>query len=380
MGAVNTDVVFVHADGGSRGNPGIAGSGTVVYDASHKTVLRELAFAFGTKVTNNVAEYRGLIVGLQAARELGARTVHVFMDSKLVVEQMSGRWKIKNPDMQRMALEAKKLVEGFDKVTFDWVPRAKNAAADALANQAMDAVAAGHPEGLLDIDQPDLGESGDTADEAPDALDSFMPTAAEQGAPTTVILVRHGQTESSAQHKYAGQHDTVLTARGHEQAEAAAQFVHKRYRVDAVVASPLRRAQQTAEHIVQAVGGRVVTEPLATELDFGSWDGLTFAAARARDPQLHAQWLDDPTVAPPGGQSIVDFDAATGPLLASVVERYPGQTVVVVTHVHPIKAALRRAVGADVGFYGRTFLDLGGVSVLEARGSKLVVRSMNVVP
>ncbi|WP_428507717.1 reverse transcriptase-like protein [Pseudonocardia sp.] len=133
--------VIVEADGGSRGNPGPAGYGAVVLDAATEEVLAERRAGLGT-ATNNVAEYRGLIAGLEAARELGATDVEVRMDSKLVVEQMSGRWQVKHPAMKPLALEAAKLVRGFASVRFGWVPRSRNARADALANQAMDAQAA----------------------------------------------------------------------------------------------------------------------------------------------------------------------------------------------------------------------------------------------
>ena len=129
--------VVVEADGGSRGNPGPAGYGAVVLDADGETVLAEVFDGLGT-ATNNVAEYRGLIAGLEAAAGLGATEVDVRMDSKLVVEQMSGRWKVKHPSMQPLAEQARELIAGFDDVDFEWIPRASNARADALANKAMD--------------------------------------------------------------------------------------------------------------------------------------------------------------------------------------------------------------------------------------------------
>ncbi|MBF6213093.1 bifunctional RNase H/acid phosphatase [Nocardia puris] len=129
--------VIVEADGGSRGNPGPAGYGAVVFDADHATVLAERRESIGV-ATNNVAEYRGLIAGLEAAAELGARIVSVRMDSKLVVEQMSGRWKVKHAAMIPLADRARRLVTGFDRVTFAWIPRAQNSHADRLANEAMD--------------------------------------------------------------------------------------------------------------------------------------------------------------------------------------------------------------------------------------------------
>jgi ribonuclease HI len=134
--------VIVEADGGSRGNPGPAGYGAAVLDAASGQVLAERAGGLGV-TTNNVAEYRGLIAGLRAAIELGATDVEVRMDSKLVVEQMSGRWQVKHPAMRPLAAEAGGLVRELGSVRFEWVARARNARADALANRAMDAQAAG---------------------------------------------------------------------------------------------------------------------------------------------------------------------------------------------------------------------------------------------
>ena len=133
--------VVVEADGGSRGNPGPAGYGAVVLDPATDEVLVERAEGLGV-ATNNVAEYQGLIAGLRAAIELGATDVDVRMDSKLVVEQMCGRWKVKHPAMQPLAREASQLVREIGSVRFEWIPRLRNSRADALANQAMDAQAA----------------------------------------------------------------------------------------------------------------------------------------------------------------------------------------------------------------------------------------------
>ncbi|OSZ57435.1 bifunctional RNase H/acid phosphatase, partial [Streptomyces pharetrae CZA14] len=135
---------IVEADGGSRGNPGPAGYGAVVIDAATGETLAEAAEFLGT-VTNNVAEYRGLLAGLRAARELDPTPrVHVRMDSKLVVEQMSGRWKIKHPDMKPLAMEASRVLPPAQ-VTYEWIPRERNKHADRLANEAMDRGVAGTP-------------------------------------------------------------------------------------------------------------------------------------------------------------------------------------------------------------------------------------------
>jgi orotate phosphoribosyltransferase len=132
--------VVVEADGGSRGNPGPAGFGAVVRDPSTGAVLAQRLEAIGI-ATNNVAEYRGLIAGLAAAQELGATQVAVRMDSKLVVEQMSGRWQVKHPDLRALARQASDLRAGFETINFEWIPRELNRDADRLANEAMDAAA-----------------------------------------------------------------------------------------------------------------------------------------------------------------------------------------------------------------------------------------------
>jgi probable phosphoglycerate mutase len=134
--------LVVEADGGSRGNPGPAAYGAVVRDPDTGAVLAERAQYLG-RTTNNVAEYSGLVAGLTAAKEIDPEAVvEVRLDSKLVVEQMTGRWKIKHEDMRRLALEARAILP-VDRVTYRWVPRAQNSAADRLANAAMDAAARG---------------------------------------------------------------------------------------------------------------------------------------------------------------------------------------------------------------------------------------------
>ncbi|MFL0393666.1 reverse transcriptase-like protein, partial [Streptomyces albus] len=159
----------VEADGGSRGNPGPAGYGAVVRDAATGETLREAAEFIG-RATNNVAEYRGLLAGLRAARELDPdAAVLVRMDSKLVVEQMSGRWKIKHPDMRPLALEAASVFPP-DAVTYEWIPREKNKHADRLANEAMDAGGRGEQ----------WQEGASTAE--PDAGPAPAPVAAAPGA------------------------------------------------------------------------------------------------------------------------------------------------------------------------------------------------------
>ena len=130
--------MLIEADGGSRGNPGPAAGGSIVVDLDSGALLAEIGVFIGV-ATNNVAEYSGMLAGVRRALELAPDAeLLVRMDSKLVVEQMMGRWKIKHPDMQILAREARELLAAST-FRFEWVPRLDNSRADALANEAMDA-------------------------------------------------------------------------------------------------------------------------------------------------------------------------------------------------------------------------------------------------
>lgn len=131
------DTLALYLDGASRGNPGPAGIGVVIQDAAGRTVA-EISEFIG-RGTNNVAEYRALIRGLEEAAALGARTVAVRSDSELLVRQLKGEYKVKSPDLSPLHLEAHRLLKGFGRVSVEQIPRGENAAADALANRALDA-------------------------------------------------------------------------------------------------------------------------------------------------------------------------------------------------------------------------------------------------
>jgi ribonuclease H / adenosylcobalamin/alpha-ribazole phosphatase len=363
--------VVVEADGGARGNPGPAGYGAVVREANTGEVLAERSAALGV-ATNNVAEYSGLIAGLQAAAELGATAVEVRMDSKLVVEQMSGRWQIKHPGLRPLAAKAAGLVRGFEAVTFDWIPRERNRAADALANAAMDA-AAGSPAGSP------TRPKGERAAARP----AWEPPAdSATGQATRLILVRHGATERTLQRRYSGRADVALAELGLAQAEATARRVSTLAgptAVAAVVTSPLSRCTRTAEVIAAATGDPpVVVEPDLVECDFGDWDGLTFAEVRTRWPAELDEWLGSPGVAPPGGESFVSVDARVRRAVVRLREAYPSSVVVVVSHVSPLKVLLRDALGASDAFLHRMILDPAGISIVDSWPDRgVAVRTVN---
>jgi ribonuclease HI len=129
--------VIVHVDGGARGNPGPAAAAAVVSDPDGQ-VLDEAAEVLGV-ATNNVAEYRGLLLGLQRARERGATEIEIVNDSELVAKQINGEYKVKHADMKPLHRAATEVLQGFDRWSVRSVPRAQNAHADALVNQALDA-------------------------------------------------------------------------------------------------------------------------------------------------------------------------------------------------------------------------------------------------
>ncbi|KDF01727.1 acid phosphatase [Mycolicibacterium aromaticivorans JS19b1 = JCM 16368] len=340
--------VLIEADGGSRGNPGPAGYGCVVWSADHRTVLAEHGQAIGV-TTNNVAEYRGLIAGLEEARRLGADEVTVSMDSKLVVEQMSGRWKVKHAAMAELHQQARALASTFDSVTYQWIPRERNSYADRLANEAMDreqqATVADPPAGALAV--PPAAWTGN------------------QGAPTRMLLLRHGQTEFSRQRRYSGRGNPELTDTGRRQAEAAANYLAGGGGVDAVISSPLQRAYDTASAAAAALGLQVTVDDDLIETDFGAWEGLTFAEARERDPELHGSWLRDTGLRPPDGESFVDVEERIQRARTRIIAENPGATVLVVSHVTPIKTLLRLALDAGPSILHRLHLDLASLSIAE---------------
>lgn len=129
--------LVVHVDGGARGNPGPAAAGAVVSTPDGE-IVAEAAEAIGV-ATNNVAEYRGLLLGLDKARELGASEVEVVNDSELIAKQVNGLYKVKHPDMKPLHAAALQALSGFERWSIRSVPRAQNAGADALVNQALDA-------------------------------------------------------------------------------------------------------------------------------------------------------------------------------------------------------------------------------------------------
>ncbi|MFP5252743.1 MAG: histidine phosphatase family protein [Actinomycetes bacterium] len=337
--------VVIEADGGSRGNPGPAAYGAVLKDADTGEVIAERAEAIGV-ATNNVAEYRGLIAGLELHQEHTPQArLEVRMDSKLVVEQMAGRWKIKHPDMVPLALAARRLAPSG--TTYTWIPREQNTHADRLLNEALDAGAA----------RP--------AREAPRRLVGW---AGDLGTPTTLILVRHGETDHTRRKLFSGLggDDPGLNADGRAQVHATADWLAPLAdEIDTVVTSPLRRTRETAAIVAGTLGKEPVVEDGLAEAAFGTWDGLTFAEVQEQHPDDLEAWLGGVDVAPTGGgESFADVDRRVRRTRDRLLESYPGKVVLAVTHVTPIKVLVRLALDAPLESLFRMELAPASVTVI----------------
>ncbi|GAA4958085.1 bifunctional RNase H/acid phosphatase [Streptomonospora halophila] len=375
--------LVIEADGGSRGNPGPAGFGALVRDADTGELLAEVAEAVG-RATNNVAEYRGLIAGLAAAQGLDpAAAVEARMDSKLVVEQMSGRWRIKHAALRPLAEEARAKAAGFAAVSYVWVPRADNAHADALANEAMNAAAEGRPVRLAAAS----GGAADSAAEPPAEPAGGAGTRAPQPAatgwaapdtePTRLVLLRHGETPMSTEQRFAGVGDIGLTETGHAQARAAARHLAGSG-IDVVVSSPLRRARDTAQPVAAELALPVEVDEGLRETDFGAWEGMTFGEVQRSRPDELRRWLADTAAAPEGGESFAAVAERVAEAREKLLARHTGRTVLVVSHVTPIKVLLQQALLAPPEALFRMHLDVGCLSRIDCfSDGPTLVRSLN---
>ena len=336
--------VIVEADGGSRGNPGPSGYGAAVTDRATGAVLAERSDFIGV-TTNNVAESRGLIAGLEAARELGAQQVLVRMDSKLVIEQVSGNWQVKHPGLQPLFAQAQALAAEFDAISYEWIPRARNTHADRLANEAMD-----------------RGKPGTAAAPAPE------PSWTRPTTSTRLYLLRHGTTAHSHEGRLSGHNDLELDEHGRVQAAALARRAPDFGEVAAVISSPILRTRQTAAAVASALGLAVEIVDDFAEVSFGDWDGLSFAELRERFPAELKAWRASPDVAPPGGESMSTLAERVRRGRDEVLRRHPDQRVVVVTHVSPIKSLVRDALQAPESSIFRMHLDTASVSIIDYLG------------
>jgi probable phosphoglycerate mutase len=372
--------LIIEADGGSRGNPGTAGSGAVVIDAATGTVIREIARFVGV-ATNNVAEYIALVAGLEAALDIDPTAeILVRMDSKLVIEQMSGRWKIKHPDMIQLGKQVQDLVRGKN-ITWQWIPREQNFRADALANKAMD--------DLSDSESSELVTSpgatnrlSSSVTEFNEAAPSSVRSPIDVTQPlTTIVLVRHGRTALTEARKISGGDgdDPDLSEVGVLDASAVSRALsvigsqgpwQRIAPISAIVASPMKRTRQTAEIIAKQHGLKVTENENLREISFGDWDGLSHDEAQAKDSTLWQAWRGSWSVSPPNGESLEVFDQRLQLARQQIVERHAGKTVVVVAHVMPIRGFLRWAFDAAAAAYWRPQVAPCSISIIRVWGDE----------
>ena len=201
-----------------------------------------------------------------------------------------------------------------------------------------------------------------------------------QGEPTVTLLLRHGQTPMSVQKRYAGlspKTDAPLTDTGIRQAVAAAKRLASAG-IDAIVASPLQRTVRTAEEVAAVTGVPVLTDEGFRETDFGAWDGLTFAEVRERWPSELTTWLADPSVAPPDGESFDQVSERVTAALHRILAERAHQTVLVVSHVTPIKTLVAAALLAPPAALYRMHLDVAALCEIDwYADGPAVLRSFN---
>ncbi len=346
------------ADGGSRGNPGPAGYGAVVTE--NGKIVAELFDVIGI-ATNNVAEYNGLLAGLSHIHQLDAEaTVEVAMDSKLVVEQMSGRWQIKHADMRDLAKQCRD-AHNPSLVKYSWIPRDENSHADRLANKALDGGSAHKTVAVIQQNY---------------LTDRLRSTE----VPTFIYFVRHGETVLTPTRKFSGTGslDPELMQEGLDQAELVAEEAVK-LGADVLIASPLKRTKQTAEAISRTTGLDIIFDQSWYELSFGDWDGKSIEEVKAEDPDAYQAWLNSTAYAPGGGESYDEASVRIEEALEKLVAEYPGKKIIVVTHNGVIKTVIKLAMGAPaeaVFHVDATPCSISSISIWPSDGLR-AVRSVN---
>ncbi|MFM1958101.1 MAG: hypothetical protein RI929_464 [Actinomycetota bacterium] len=324
----------LYADGASRGNPGPAAYGAVIFDSSGN-LIAELGENLGIR-TNNYAEYQGVIAGLRhiEASFPGAEVL-VRMDSKLVVEQLSGRWQIKHPELRELAQEAMRIIRGLS-VRLEWIPREQNSVADAAANRA--------------LDEGDFGESSELALSAIQPKSIRAPRQSIE--PTTFVLIRHGHTQLTESNLISGSNgeDPSLSELGFLEAELASKAVAEllgRFGlgdISKVLHSPQLRTTQTATAVAKHFEVGMLPDARFKEIGFGNWEGHSMAEMESTSAAEIERWRGSMSAKPPGGESVDDLESRVKSALDEAIAEFTGQTVAIVSHMMPLRAILRHAL------------------------------------
>lgn len=329
--------IILQADGASRGNPGPAAFGAVILD-ENRNLLKELFAPLGEQ-TNNFAEYSAVIAGLEfISNNYSSVSLVIEMDSKLVIEQLAGRWKVNSSTLQELRARAFTLLAGMD-YELVWIPREQNSLADSAANKALDGV---------------LG----TVIEIPEGVAQPRSIRANRQTilPTTIVLVRHGHTEHTEQNLISGSQgeDPALSALGLAEASAAAEEVNKLLdfyglpSIYEIYHSPQQRARETAQSIAHRNQIRLKADPRLKEIGFGDWEAVSMDEIESRNPELVSKWRESATVSPPNGESINELELRVGEALREIILGNQGKTIGIVTHMMPCRAIAKKALATTI--------------------------------
>lgn len=347
-------MIFLYADGASRGNPGPAAYGVHIEDQQGNSVA-DFGEALGI-ATNNQAEYAAVIAGLRYLSQTIHRTLTIRMDSKLVIEQLAGNWKINNPQLRELADQAKELLRDFD-VKLEWIPREQNSKADANANTALDA------------------GNFSTASLAQLELASIQPRSIRAPRqylePTTIIVVRHGHTENTERNLVSGGDgtDPVLSKLGEREASSAAAEIPKLVKLfdlpepAIIFHSPMVRTTQTAEALAKELGVDMQSDNRLREIGFGEWEMMDMAVLETDSLELVSKWRGSLTSAPPGGESVNQMKDRVWESLSEVIESFRGSCAVISTHMMPTRAIAAAALRGSESIYWNLNTSPGGISV-----------------
>lgn len=366
--------LIIEADGGSRGNPGLAGSGACVINADTGEVLLEISRFIGI-ATNNVAEYLALIAGLEGAFGLNPEArVLVRMDSKLVIEQMAGRWKIKHPDMLQLGARVQALVGG-KQLRWQWIPREENSRADALANKAMDQQADAIVSSVEEPARAPIAEFNQTAPSSVRAPGGVTEPL------TTVILVRHGRTHLTENKRISGRggENPGLSELGRSDAHKVARALSEIGStgpwghlppISAIVASPIQRTVDTANIIANELSLSVELNDDIAEISFGDWDGSTNEEVMSKWPEEFSAWQGSWDASPPNGESLAEFDARVQRGRREILSAHGGKTIVVVSHVMPTRGFIKAAMDSGPAAYWRPQIAPCSISIIRFWGDQ----------
>ena len=353
-------MLVLFADGASRGNPGPASLGAVLVRGGEE--IARISRPLGVR-TNNYAEYSAVIAGLEYVIEhsLGPDLL-IRMDSKLVVEQLSGRWKIKHPELQELARIAQAHLRKLS-ATLQWIPREENFLADEAANQALDAP--GVVPQKVDID---LAEIQPVSIRAPRV----------GSEPTVVYVVRHGHTASTESKLISGSGDNPgLSQLGLKEAAAAGRAIAslaKRFGLplpQLIAHSDMVRTTETAKEVASELSAPSRPDSRLREISFGDWEALTMQALEDSSNSAVEAWRGSVSQKPPGGESILELEARVLKSLRDLVNEYSGSAVAIVAHMMPLRAIAKKALASGSASHWSLQFAPGSVSVLRFFGEEL---------